>query len=393
MVPRSLLFAIGLLVVVSSTTAQQNTPTTISIWWPDTLYPLNDETAADILETLVNDFNETNEDIQVEFRLKRSEGEGSILATLTAGIDVATAGMPDLVVLSRRDLVTAARDSLIRPVDDWLPDELRQNLLPGVLSLGEIEGDLYGYPYAITVRHAIYQMEDFAGMPQSYDDVVESEAAFYFRGADSQMLIAQYLANGGRLVDANGLTVIDEQALLNVLAFYAAARDQVDVDALESETNGTYWALVGQTEPALAIADSTLILQRPLDYAFELAPLPHQGSQPLTILSGWIWAVTTAHPERNTAALAFLRWMADAEAQSAYTEAFGILPASRPALRIWQDDRYADVLPNWLPNSIILPTGQRVSTATLQIQTAFEAVLEGMSPEEATEAALNTLNN
>ena len=50
------------------------------------------------------------------------------------------------------------------------------------------------------------------------------------------------------------------------------------------------------------------------------------------------------------------------------------------------NEPYLETLAAWLPDSIFVT--DRNSPAAAALQTAFEAVLEGMSPEEATAAAV-----
>ncbi|KAB2903847.1 MAG: extracellular solute-binding protein [Anaerolineae bacterium] len=390
-------------VLLGTVTAQETPPpdvTTIQVWWPDALYNANDQHITDTLEMQLDDFAEAHLFIAVEVRLKRSEGQGSVISTLLAAEEVAPGAIPDLVLLRRDDLAQAVRAGIARPIDDWVPDTLRDDLLPNALSLGQIDGRLYGMPYLLRIDHTAFRTATYETAPLTYEDVLNSEAGFLQPGAPlpnqavNNVILGQYLAEGGRLVDENGFPILDQAALLTVLTFYEAGVQQqiFSPEILSYDLPSDYWSRFAQGEAPLALVSSTDFLQRQSSLQnIAAAPIPTEGGTSLTLLDGWMWVLTTGDPDQKNGALEFLKWMMRADQQAEFSESIGILPSLAPALRIWSNDAYTRQITAWLPESIVLPVDQRNNPAAVQLQAAFVAVLNGVSADEAVETALKNL--
>ena len=122
-----------------------------------------------------------------------------------------------------------------------------------------------------------------------------------------------------------------------------------------------------------------------------LAPIPTLGGTPITALDGWMWVVTTNDPDRQQQAFVFLSWMMRISQQSSYTEAFGVLPSQHRALRLWNDETYAEFAQTLIASAQIIPLAQRNNNASLALQTGLADVLGGASAETAADAALALL--
>lgn len=395
----AMLLFLSVSLTLGSLTAQETQTWRVRVWWPDALYSPDNTSATDILETQLQGFDETHNDIQVEFRLKHSEGQGSIITTLLTAEEVAPNALPDLVLLRQEDLAQAVQSGVAKPMDEWLPDSIRDDLLPNALSLGQIDGALYGLPYALMVDHLAYRPDTFEIPPLTYQDALASETAIFITGAPpttqivNNLILAQYLALGGRLIDENGQPILDEIPLTKVLEFYeqGLAQEIFTPKLLEYDLPMDYWAQFEQGDADAALVNSTDFLQRPVN-EITAAPIPTPDGSSLTILDGYMWALTTSIPEQQDAALEFLSWMMRVDQQAEYTESLGVLPSLAPALRIWSKNAYTDQISAWLPESIILPVEQRDNPAAVQLQAAFASVLNGTSAEQAVQTALQTLN-
>lgn len=389
-------------ILMTSATVAQETPEqqiiTVRVWWPDALYNKDNTQATNLLESQIDDFDDAQSLINVDFRLKRSEGQGSIISTLIAAEEVAPGAIPDLVLLRRDDLAEAVKSGIVKPIENWLPDVIRDDLLPNTAALGQIDGILYGLPYALRVDHLAYRSSLIETAPVAYEDVLASEQSFLLSGAPlpnqavNNLVLAQYLALGGRLVDDNDAPILAEEPLLQVLRFYeeGVAKQIFSLDILNYDLPTDYWSRFEQGGSALAVVSSTDYLQRN-SQNITVAPIPTNDGKPLTTVDGWMWALTTGNPEHQDAALEFLRWMMRADQQAEYTEALGVLPSLTPALRIWSNSAYTEQIAAWLPQSLIFPLGQRNNQAAVQLQAAFVAVMNGTPAEEAIEEALNNL--
>ena len=61
---------------------------------------------------------------------------------------VAPSILPDIVLLDRKDMEIAALKGLLVPMDAYLMDGIENESLPGFISLGRLQGSLFGLPAA-----------------------------------------------------------------------------------------------------------------------------------------------------------------------------------------------------------------------------------------------------
>jgi ABC-type glycerol-3-phosphate transport system substrate-binding protein len=385
---------------------QQNTPTpqptpgktTIRVWWPDELYPQTSGEAEDVLLEQFEGFRLTYSSYTLDMRRKRTGGMGGILPTLRTAAPVAPGALPDLTLMRRADMLTAATEGLIVPLTGWIPSDLiTGDLLPGTQALGEIDGVQYGIPYAVNIIHSVYRASVFEVAPLSFNDVLIQKPDYLFPGGATPVnwtLLLQYRAAGGMLVDADGAPTLDRDPLVAVLSYYARGVEQglFNPSLLEYIHFDDYWNRFASGEVNLIGVDSmTYLAHKSSVQNIGLAPLPTLGSTPITALDGWMWVVTTNDPDRQQQALVFLSWMMRISQQSSFTEAFGILPSQRRALRLWNDEQYAQFAQDLIASTQIIPLAQRNNNAALALQSSFADVLSGTSAETAADAALAML--
>lgn len=376
-------------------------PLRVRVWWPDELYPDTDEQAEALLLRQLDGFRQTYQSYELEVRRKRSSGLGSILSTLRAASPVAPGALPDLALMRRADMVSAAEEGLLVPIADWVPSEiLESNLLPGAQALGEVDGTLYGVPYALTLTHNLYRASEFDEPLRAFSDVLRESPAYRFPGgsgpsaAVNTTVLLQYLHAGGRLADANGAPVLDRAPLLTVLQYYATGATQgiFDAELLEYTQPASYWNAFASGELNLIGIDSTVYLARRAEMqAVGLAPIPTHDGEPITALNGWVWVLVTQDPDRQNRARAFLSWMMRVSQQAALTEVLRVIPTQERALALWDDEAYAEFAAALIPHGEIIPTAQRSGSAAAALQDSFANVLRGMPPTEAAEAAITSL--
>jgi ABC-type glycerol-3-phosphate transport system substrate-binding protein len=385
---------------VQNTPVVQPTPEkiTIRVWWPDELYPQTSGEAEDILNEQFGGFRLTYTLYDLDVRRKRTNGLGGILPTLRTAGPVAPGALPDLTLMRRADLLTAATEGLIVPLDAWIPTDLTgDNLLPGTRVLGEIDGVLYGIPYALNLYHSVYRASVFEEPPLSFDDVLTQEPVYLFPAGTTPVnwtLLLQYRAAGGKLINADGAPALDRDPLVAVLHYYErGVEDGLFSPALLQYTRfDEYWNRFASAEANLIGVDSaTYLAHKTTVQNVGLAPIPTLAGTPITALDGWMWVVTTNDPDRQQQALVFLSWMMRISQQSSYTEAFGILPSQHRALRLWNDEQYAEFARTLIASVQIIPLAQRNNNAALALQSSLADVLSGTSAETAADAALAML--
>lgn len=378
-------------------------PRELVIWWPEPLAPLDNEVAAEILSEQLSAFQrETNEEIAVEFRLKRVGSVGGIMPTLRTASAVAPGALPDLTLMQRNDLLIAVQNGLIHPLDPAQFPAILEDLSDVGVALGTAGGTLYGLPYTLTVSHMVYApVDDNRIESWRFADLLADETPFRFPAARtnsiSDMLLLQYIAAGGSLLDI-AENNINAAALFDTFAFYdqAVATGMIDPLVLEYTTPFDYfddWLTNTPQTPALLTSTMYLSLAD-TGATFTVGPIPSSSGEAMGVVDGWMWVLTTPDAERQARALRVLNWMLNAGRQSRYTRAIHMLPSQRTALRQLSDSSYATFIDTILDESILSLSESESGSTVRVIQTAFEDVIAGVrSADEATQDVLLQLEN
>lgn len=385
--------------LATPTPAAQGTPTipAIRVWWPDELYPHSTPEMENILLSQFEDFRQTYTTYSLEVRRKHSSGQGGILPTLRTAAPVAPGALPDLTLMRRADMVTAATEGLIVPLTDWVPPDLLSDLLPGAQMLGQIDGVLYGLPYALNLYHVVYRTSAFSQPILTFADMLARKPSYLFPAGSTPVtwtVLLQYQAAGGRLVDENGSAILDRDPLLTVLNYYAQGvkAGLFDPTLLGYVDFDGYWNQFLSTGIDMAAVDSVTYLSRKGSlHRVGLAPIPTADGKPITVLDGWVWVLVTQDADHQARSRAFLSWMMRISEQSLFTEALGILPSQKRALRLWDDQDYAGFAQEIMPYAQVIPDTQRGNSAAAALQGSLVAVLQGTPAEVAADAALQKL--
>lgn len=390
-------------VTPSPTPTPQSTPVRLKVrvWWPDELYPASGTSAETLLLSQFDGFQTTYSTYELEVRRKRSNGLGGILPTVRTASIVAPGALPDLTLMRRSDMITAATEGLVVPLDGLIPSDLvNGNLLGGARALGEIDGVLYGVPYALFIYHTLFRTSVFDAPLMTFDDVLAERPRYLFSaglGTGSlvgETVLSQYLAAGGRLADELGTAALDRDPLLAVLRYYeqGVAEGLFDVTLRDYPGPDAYWAdFVSGEANMIGVDSSTYLLHKDSVPNVGLAPIPTLDGSPMTLLDGWVWVMPTQDPDRQKQARAFLSWMMRVSQQSLFTEAMNILPSQQRALRLWEDEVYAEFAQTLVISAEVVPPGQRNSAAAQALQDSVIAVLDGTPAEAAADAALARL--
>ncbi len=348
----------------------------VVVWWPADLWPASESPASAVLQAQIQDARDML-DLTIQVRERRLDGTGGILSALRAAKTIAPAAMPDLILIPRQHLSSLIESGLLVPLDDLLRDTLERDFFPPARALGRFQEAQYGIAYTLNLQHIVYRESTFSAPPSTLSAVLESGQPIAFTTGSPTALI-QYVAAGGRLVDENGLPVLDEAPLLAVLEFYeqAAADGLLDNSILEYQSPTAYWDNFLRGGLGLAQVDAVFFLSVHQQTAqLRAAPIPTLDGRGLTTLDGWLWVMTATDAARQPQAAAFLDWMLRVENQAAFTEAMRRLPSQRPALRLAGLGDYADLVEDLLDEEHVIPASAISSTAATSLQNALVAVL------------------
>ncbi len=357
-------------------------PITLSVWWPDALAPVDNQRAASLLAEYADAFRASQVDTLVNLRLKKAAGPGSIMETLRTAVSVAPSALPDVTLLRRSDLLAAARQGVIQPLQGQVASAILGDLYPVALELGRANNILYGLTYALDVQHMAYRPLVMSGSFARFQDVLEARQSFVFPAGVtlglSDVFLLQYLAAGGTLNELNQGRP-NTEALATVLAFYEQAVSDgiVAPSVLDYSTSADYLLDFSSRQLDAALVTSTQYLELLRgDSALDAAPIPLPDGDPSTVVDGWIFVVVTTDPTRQAAAFRFIEWMVDSQRHATYTRAVNTLPSLQSSLRQWDGGTYGAFVTQLLTNARVPLLD--VNNPTLRsIQNGFAAVISG----------------
>jgi ABC-type glycerol-3-phosphate transport system substrate-binding protein len=373
-------------------------PTVLSVWWPESFAPQDNNEAVTVLSEQVNGFQATQGNVVVNMRLKKESDLGGIMSTLLTASAVAPGALPDLTLIRRSDLLNAVRSGLIYPLEGKISSAVVGDLYDAALQLGQVDETLYGVPYTLEIQHTAYQMAESLDL-WSFANLLENEISFVFPAGQpdgiNDVFLAQYMEAGGTLpaVGDELNEAINEQALLETLSFYENARTNglLDADVVNYTLPANYLDLLVSGGVDAGVVTSTAYLKMLQNGAnLDFAPMPTVSGELITEVDGWIWVLTTPNADRQVLAAQFLNWMLNANRQGDYTQVLQMLPSQRTALQRWESTPYNAFARDLLANAI-LPLAS-TGAQERAMQNALVSVLTGQSTaQEATDALMNQL--
>lgn len=377
----------------------------LTVWMPEALAPSTETPGGQELLDQFNAFDEAHPDLSVQVEVKLTTGPGSTLAYLRSAPDVAPGILPDVALVNLDAMVQAAHDELVVPVNTMISPDDVADFYDAAVELGTTDGIFVGIPYVVEMQHTVYREVLFLEPPNSFERVLESPVAFIFPagtlgevGRVNRTTVTQYMeAVGGDLLNEAGEPTIDEDALSDVLQFYADARDDNIIEpALLQLTNPSEtWEMFSTRQAGLATVRSTDYLEaRDRLINTQFTWVPTQSGEPFTLIDGWMWVVTTRDPDRQQAAMELIDFLMTPVNHGTFTEAVGWLPSQPEALTVWtQADQYASFADRVLSRAAPVPEAGLQAIVGVAIQDALEAVLlDGVAPAQAAVEAAQRVN-
>jgi ABC-type glycerol-3-phosphate transport system substrate-binding protein len=374
-------------------------PRVITIWWPDTLATPDNEAARAVLDAQTADFVAAHDNVEVQIRLKTTEGAGSIMSTLRTASGVAPTALPTLTLVQRRDLVSARRLNLIQSLEGDVPLDVEDDL-DTALQLGQINGELFGAPYLLEMSHLVYRPDNGRNQTDwTFDAVLQRGEPFMFPAGRttglSEVFLLQYLAAGGTLSEAGTLT-LNQEALQTTLEFYEAASDAglINGFALNYTQPQDYLQAFNAEEFDVAVFSSSAYLQlHETDERLRIAPIPSATGQPAAVLDGWMWILIPSEVEQHNLGARYINWMLDAERQAAYARQVYRVPSRTAAIqRGLVSNADVDAYLQLLDNPVLPISESDGGTLARSMQEALSSVLtKEHTADDATQRVINQL--
>ncbi len=347
----------------------------LRIWLPPQFNPASGNEAANLLGKRLAEFQKGHPGVKLDVRLRKSSDEDNIVDFLALTNLAAPAALPDLVLLSRPDLESAALRGLLHPIDGLSNSLEDPNWFTYAQQLAHIQNTGYGFTFAGDALVLIYYPE--LGTLVNWEDVLASEGQLVFPAGDERGLVglSLYASAGGEILDAQGMPTLEEEPLTKVLTLLADGRSKEIFPA--SLANIT---TEGQTLQIYRSGNANKALIWILNYRPSedgaLAPLPGLGEEPFSYASGWVWALAGSQPENQQVAVELAEFLVQDPFIGEWTRATGYIP-SRPSSVRDVDRTLAAILESAHP----IPSNDVMAVLGPLMQEALTRVLNGESPQ------------
>ena len=345
------------------------------LWIPDVF--TQSEDVQEMLKRFIRNFENIEDEILVDWRIKAREGIGGNLSRLRNALEVATTAVPDLMLMRRNEMMIAMDEGLLH---EWLeiPEDLLSDLPDLFLVKGEDNGRLYGIPYAITLTHLAYDsgLDREPPLIFSYEDILDKEVSIAYPLEDDmvmrEILITQ-LSNSDEILneDANSAELL--AALQEIFTYYETATASGIIFNSQDE----------EPDNSAKVITSDEFLQRVREgNTIRFAPIPNQSGMEMALVDTWYWVLPKADIARRQFAQRFMLWMMNETRLSEYLSLIGTLPARLSLYSAATLDSYSQFVHTSL-TKIEKPILFDESVGNL-IYRNFQAILQGeVSSREA----------
>lgn len=358
----------------------------------------------DVIERQVQSFNADSDDVQVELTFNP---EGDYNRIVRAAADEGT--LPCLLDFDGPFLTGYASDGLLEPLDTYLRDELRGDLLPSIVTQGTYEGTLYGVG-TFDSGLALWgnrRLLDAAGarIPNGVDDAwtfeefqtalrdlqalpeVDHALDLKFNYGPGEWFTYGFSPfvwgfGGALLADGRAAGAMDSEESIAALAWVADLIDEGIVDPDQEmddafyiqQTAGLSWVGHWMWEPHRDnLGDDLLLL-----------PVPRFPRAQVTGLGSWQWGITTSC-DAPDAAWTFLSFLLQRDEILRMTDANGAVPARLSAIAasdLYGPDGPLELFAEQLEGGIARarPVTPDYATVTEAFSGAVDAVRQGTDP-------------
>jgi len=376
-------------------------PVTLTLWTVSEVSPEAEGDEGTIFDNGLKAFEEANPTTTVSVVLKNASGQGSVLDYLKTATQVAPSVLPDVVILNTTDMAEASRTGILVPLEDLIPAELSQDLLPTARAAGTVDEHLVGVPFEMDIEHIVYNTNKIATPPLNWTDVLSSPTTYMFpakgrNGLVNDVFMVQYLALGGKLQDEEDKPFVNEQVLLTLLNYYQEG-SQLGIfpdGAMMAGTVDEVWPEYVSAQIGIANVTSHLFLSDSDKLqATSVAAIPTHDGTLLTIGRGRVLAITTRDPVQQAAAVRLISWMLEPNNSAAWSETAFYLPTRYATFeRLSADDPYWTFALQQLEVAVPAPSFSGYDQVGRVLQQEVTNVLTGeAAPEDAAAAAFDAI--
>ncbi len=373
----------------------QEAPDELVVWLPADMDPAAESQAAALLQARLSTFAET-EGIEITIRLKSLSGSGGLLDALTAASSAAPQALPDLILMPRRDLETAALKSLVTPLDPLTSIVDDEDWFPYAHEMSLIQGVVYGIPFIGDPLALVGMPGTDITLQTDWQTIAARGQVFAFPADDPQALVplTLYMALGGTVSGNQLQPSLDLETLTKMLSLLGMGRqnESIRMDVVQWQTFEQSWESFLEGSASLTAVPLSELLARYPQSVEDPAALPTLLDTSFTLSSGWVWALSSPGTDRQELALTLAEYLVEPGFLGSWSEAFGRVPARPSALESWQNDALRVQLLKQSSSARFLPGNEVMTSISPVLRSAVLAVLrDNYVPEDAARQAVESL--
>ncbi len=371
----------------------------VRIWLPPEFDPQGNSQASQLLKARLDAFASENPNVRLEVRIKAQEGIGGLLDSLVAANVAAPLALPDLVLLPRPTLESAALKGLLYPYDGLTSIMDDASWFEYARQMAHVQSSIYGIPFAGDALMLAYHPSLQQDPPANLETALSLGEVLLFPATDLQaaFTLSSYMAEGGSVQDSQGRPALDEATLTSILETDKRGSQSgvMPYWLTQYSSDDQIWDAFTTNEYPTAITWASTYLTYKLSGTSDLAAatIPTPSGTPFTLTTGYSWALAGQDPEQRTLAVKLAEYLSNKVFLAEWTEAAGFLPPRADALQSWSDPDQIRVLDQISTSGELMPPMDLVSSLGPALEKAVVDVLKSQSePRAAARAAIDQLN-
>ena len=371
----------------------------LRIWLPPEFDPVGNSPASKLLRTRLEEFGTENPEVKLEVRVKALDGAGGLLDALVAANAAAPLALPDLVLLPRPLLESAALKGLLYPYDGLssLMDD------PGwfeyARQLAHLKASTYGMPFAGDAMVLAYYSSRIGNPPNSLEAAIALGEVLLFPATDPQahFSLCIYMGTRESLQDAEGRPSLNVDTLTNILEVdqRASQAGVMPYWITQYSNDDQVWEVLLGDQFPMAVTWASSYMEHKLNAPVDLtlAPLPTLDGAPFTLASGWSWALAGQDPERRLLSARLAEFLVEKEFMASWSFAAGYLPPRVDALQSWQEADLRQMIEQISYSAQLMPPADLISSLGPALELALVDVLKAQSdPQTAAQGVIDQIN-
>jgi ABC-type glycerol-3-phosphate transport system substrate-binding protein len=371
----------------------------LRIWLPPEFDPAANSPANQLLKARLDEFEAENPGVELMVRVKAVDGMGGLLDALASTNAAAPLALPDMVLLPRPLLESAALKGLLYPYDGLSSLMDDPSWFEYARQLAHLEANTYGIPFAGDAMVMAYRPSMIGNPPNSLEAAISLNEVLLFPAADLQALftLSNYLVSGESLQDAEGRPSLDEATLVDILEIYQRASQAgvMPYWITQYSNDEQVWEAFMAEKFPMAVTWASTFMEHKLNAIADLSllPLPTPDGTRFTLATGWSWALAGQDPERRELSVRLAEFMVEKEFLTSWTYAAGYLPPRLDALRGWQESDLRWMFEQVSYSAQLMPPADLIASIGPPVEQAVVDVLKAQNnPQTAAQSAIDQIN-